>query len=95
MGARLLYNYTAVWWSGVTVSVVSVSSGIILVHDLTNRKSHGNLTKWLSEFHHSQSRDQSTVGSTRTTRSLHSFDSRGYVQNIIYTQCLYSILPVQ
>ena len=33
-------------------------NGIILVHDLTNRKSHANLTKWLSEFYRSQARDQ-------------------------------------
>jgi Rab-like protein 3 len=48
------------------------TNGIILVHDLTNRKSHGNLSRWLSEFHHSQSRGQSS----RSSRSLHSFDSR-------------------
>ena len=28
--------------------------GIILVHDVTNRKSHGNLSKWLSEYHQSK-----------------------------------------
>jgi Rab-like protein 3 len=48
------------------------TNGIILVHDLTNRKSHGNLSKWLSEFHNSQSRGQTT----RTARGLQSYDSR-------------------
>ena len=25
-----------------------------MVHDLTNRKSHSNLSRWLSEFHHNK-----------------------------------------
>ncbi|XP_064404119.1 rab-like protein 3 isoform X2 [Halichondria panicea] len=32
------------------------ANGLILVHDLTNRKSHSHLSKWLNEFHQSQSR---------------------------------------
>lgn len=34
-----------------------VCVGIVLVHDLTNRKSHSNLSLWLSEFY--RSRDSS------------------------------------
>ena len=30
--------------------IIFVIEGIILVHDLTNRKSQQNLTKWLTEI---------------------------------------------
>ena len=33
-------------------------SGIMLVHDLTNRKSHQNLRKWLSEILNRDSKSQ-------------------------------------
>ena len=35
--------------TGVIINVFAFS-GIILVHDLTNRKSHKNLRKWLAEI---------------------------------------------
>ena len=34
-----------------------ITAGIILVHDLTNRKSHNNLSTWLTEFYQSSCRE--------------------------------------
>ena len=45
-------------------------AGLILVHDLTNRKSHGNLSRWLTEFHQSSCRDGSKGASGTEIRGL-------------------------
>ena len=44
--------------------------GLILVHDLTNRKSHSHLSKWLAEYY--QSSRASVSSSTSITSKRHS-----------------------
>ena len=51
--------------------VVCDMTGLILVHDLTNRKTHSHLTKWLSEFHNG-SRTGKGVGSGSRASISHS-----------------------
>ena len=42
--------------------------GLILVHDLTNRKSHGHLSKWLAEYYQSSRAFVSTSSSMTSKR---------------------------
>jgi len=39
------------------------ADGVVLVHDLSNKKSYASLQRWLAELRHAQSRDE---GGSRT-----------------------------
>ncbi len=51
--------------------------GLILVHDLTNRKSYSHLTKWLSEFHN-RSKGEGLTGKGVGSASTPHNESAGY-----------------
>ena len=55
--------------TGKRDEIMFVVVGLILVHDLTNRKSHSHLSKWLNEFHQSQSRSGRPFNSDSPVRS--------------------------
>ena len=58
------------------LDLIFLLAGLILVHDLTNKKTHSHLTKWLSEFHNSSrilgpsSKSAGRAGSTRASISI-------------------------
>ena len=62
------YVHTYIMY-GVSVLPSNPCPGLILVHDLTNRKTHSHLTKWLTEFHNS-SKGQRSAGKTSTRSSI-------------------------
>ncbi|KAL5457220.1 hypothetical protein EMCRGX_G034465 [Ephydatia muelleri] len=53
------------------------ANGIVLVYDLTNRKSHTNLLKWLGEYH------QSVSGGKGTSKSDTEYDPESFVEQSI------------
>ena len=65
----IMYGVSTYIMYGVSVLPSNPCPGLILVHDLTNRKTHSHLTKWLTEFHNS-SKGQRSAGKTSTRSSI-------------------------
>jgi hypothetical protein len=49
---------------------LTLVAGLILVHDLTNRKSHSHLSKWLAEYYQSNRSSSGTNSSSVSSKRL-------------------------
>jgi len=79
-----IYNYNGIWQSS---NIYHPQLGIILVHDLTNRKSQQNLQKWLEEV---LSRD----GTSSKSKTFDDFDPEKFVGSTQVIKIFQTIISI-